>query len=150
MICLQTPSFGWSFQDGRQLASKPAHHKQRVCSIQSYFSDQRLQWDIACVNYHYVIYIIAVIFTAISLKSFFVRVNFYIFNCFFLGENGNRRSKFVFMWGFNGSSFCSYFTKIIASNCFKIRACSNHRRSIGDLVKTSQVSNQKSQQKSLV
>ena len=30
MICLQTPSFGWSFQDGRQLASKPAHHKQRV------------------------------------------------------------------------------------------------------------------------
>ena len=34
MICLQTPSFGWSFQDGRQLASKPAHHKR------SYFSDQ--------------------------------------------------------------------------------------------------------------
>ena len=30
MICLQTPSFGWSFQDGRQLAPKPAHHKQRV------------------------------------------------------------------------------------------------------------------------
>ena len=30
MICLQTPSFGWSFQDGRQLTSKPAHHKQRV------------------------------------------------------------------------------------------------------------------------
>ena len=26
MICLQTPSFGWSFQDGRQLA-RP---KQRV------------------------------------------------------------------------------------------------------------------------
>ena len=33
MICLQTPSFGWFLQDGRQLASKPAHHKQRVaCS----------------------------------------------------------------------------------------------------------------------
>ena len=30
MICLQTPSFGCSFQDGRQLASKQAHHKQRV------------------------------------------------------------------------------------------------------------------------
>ena len=30
MICLQTRSFRWSFQDGRQLASKPAHHKQRV------------------------------------------------------------------------------------------------------------------------
>ena len=30
MICLQTPSFGWSFQNGRQLNS----------SIQSYFSDQ--------------------------------------------------------------------------------------------------------------
>ena len=30
MICLQTPSFGWSFHDGRQLASKPAHHKPRV------------------------------------------------------------------------------------------------------------------------
>ena len=30
MIFLQTPSFGLSFQDGRQLASKPAHHKQGV------------------------------------------------------------------------------------------------------------------------
>ena len=30
MIFLQTPSFGWSFQDGRQLASKPVHQKQRV------------------------------------------------------------------------------------------------------------------------
>ena len=30
MICLQTPSFGWSFQDGRQLVWKPAHHKQWV------------------------------------------------------------------------------------------------------------------------
>ena len=30
MICLQTPSFGWSFQDGRQLALKPAHPKQQV------------------------------------------------------------------------------------------------------------------------
>ena len=28
MICLQTPSIKWSFQDGRQLASKPVHHKQ--------------------------------------------------------------------------------------------------------------------------
>ena len=28
MICLQTPSFGWSFQDGCQLASKPPHHKR--------------------------------------------------------------------------------------------------------------------------
>ena len=30
MICLQIPSFRSSFQDGHQLASKPAHHKQRV------------------------------------------------------------------------------------------------------------------------
>ena len=30
MICSQTPSLVWSFQDGRQLASKPTHHKQRV------------------------------------------------------------------------------------------------------------------------
>ena len=30
MICFQTPSFGCSLEDGRQLASKPAHHKQRV------------------------------------------------------------------------------------------------------------------------
>ena len=29
MICLQTPSFGWSFQDGRQLASMSVHPKQR-------------------------------------------------------------------------------------------------------------------------
>ena len=28
MICLQTPSFGWSFQDGRQSASKPVHHNE--------------------------------------------------------------------------------------------------------------------------
>ena len=31
MICIQTTmSFGWSFQDGRQLASRSAHRKQRV------------------------------------------------------------------------------------------------------------------------
>ena len=30
MIWLQTPSFTLSFQDGRQLASKPVPHKQRV------------------------------------------------------------------------------------------------------------------------
>ena len=30
MICLQTPSFGWSFQDGRQLASKPVHHNNEL------------------------------------------------------------------------------------------------------------------------
>lgn len=28
MIFLQTPSFGWFFEDGRQLASKSAHHKR--------------------------------------------------------------------------------------------------------------------------
>ena len=39
MICLQTPSFGWSSQDGRQLASKPCS-SQTSCSIQSYFSNQ--------------------------------------------------------------------------------------------------------------
>ena len=30
MICLQTPSFVWYFQDGRQLASKHARHKQSI------------------------------------------------------------------------------------------------------------------------
>ena len=30
MICLQTPSFGWSFQDGRQLTSKPVHHNNEL------------------------------------------------------------------------------------------------------------------------
>ena len=30
MIFLQTPSFGWSFQDGRQLASKPVHHNNEL------------------------------------------------------------------------------------------------------------------------
>ena len=30
MICLQTPSFGWSFQDSRQLASKPVHHNNEL------------------------------------------------------------------------------------------------------------------------
>ena len=30
LLTIQTPSFGWSFQDARQLASKPAHHKQWV------------------------------------------------------------------------------------------------------------------------
>ena len=30
MTCLQTTSFGWPFQDVRQLASKSAHPKQRV------------------------------------------------------------------------------------------------------------------------
>ena len=29
-MLIQTPSFGWSFQDGQQLASKSAHPKQRV------------------------------------------------------------------------------------------------------------------------
>ena len=29
-ICLQTPSFGWSFQDGRQLASKPVHQNNEL------------------------------------------------------------------------------------------------------------------------
>ena len=37
MICLQTLSYGWSFQDGCQLASKPAHHKQRVARSSSIF-----------------------------------------------------------------------------------------------------------------
>ena len=36
MICLETPSFGWSFQDGCQLATMS-------CSIQSYFWDQWLR-----------------------------------------------------------------------------------------------------------
>ena len=40
MICLQTPSFGSSFQDGHQLASEPAHHKQRVARSSPNFSDQ--------------------------------------------------------------------------------------------------------------
>ena len=30
MICLQTPSFVWCFQDGRQLASKLSHHKHEL------------------------------------------------------------------------------------------------------------------------
>ena len=30
MICLQTPRFVWSFQDGRQLASKPVHHNNEL------------------------------------------------------------------------------------------------------------------------
>ena len=30
MICLQTPGFGWSFQDGRQLASKPVHYNNEL------------------------------------------------------------------------------------------------------------------------
>ena len=30
MISLQTPSFGWCFQDGRQLASKPVHHNNEL------------------------------------------------------------------------------------------------------------------------
>ena len=30
MICLQTPSFGWSFQDGRQLVLKPVHHNNEL------------------------------------------------------------------------------------------------------------------------
>ena len=30
MICLRTPSFGWSFQDGRQLASKLVHHNNEL------------------------------------------------------------------------------------------------------------------------
>ena len=30
MISLQTPSFGWSFQDGRQLASKPVHQNDEL------------------------------------------------------------------------------------------------------------------------
>ena len=30
MICLQTPSFGWSLQDSRQLASKPVHHNNEL------------------------------------------------------------------------------------------------------------------------
>ena len=33
MICLQTPSFGWSFQDGRQLASKPIHHNEFLDAV---------------------------------------------------------------------------------------------------------------------
>ena len=37
MICLQTPSFGWSFQDGRQLTSKQAHHKQQVARTSPIF-----------------------------------------------------------------------------------------------------------------
>ena len=37
MICLQTPSFVWSFQNGRQLASKPVHHKQRVARSSPFF-----------------------------------------------------------------------------------------------------------------
>ena len=43
MIYLQTPSFGCSFQDGRQLASKPAHYKQQVARSSPIFeiSDRR-------------------------------------------------------------------------------------------------------------
>ena len=41
MICLQTPSFGWSFQDGRRLASKPDHHKQRVARSSPIFQISR-------------------------------------------------------------------------------------------------------------
>ena len=30
LLTIQTPSFGWSFQDARQLASKPTNNKQSV------------------------------------------------------------------------------------------------------------------------
>ena len=37
MTCLQTQSLGWSFKDGRQLASKPAHPKQRGARFSLFF-----------------------------------------------------------------------------------------------------------------
>ena len=43
-LLTKTPSFEWSFQDGRQLTSKPTGSSQTMsCSIQSYFSDQWLR-----------------------------------------------------------------------------------------------------------
>ena len=46
MICLQTPSFAWLFQDGRQLASL-----QTSCSTQSYFSDQCMTPNMQMLNF---------------------------------------------------------------------------------------------------
>ena len=96
MICLQTPSFGGLFKiavnwlQNRLITSNEL--LDPVLFFRSAIAVGYRLCKLPLCDIH-----IAVIFTAISLKSFFVRVNFYIFNCFFLGESGNRRSKFVFM-----------------------------------------------------